>query len=240
MPLQVIGAGYGRTGTASLKLALEQLGLGPCHHMSEVLSNPERIALWTTIGQQAAANDAQGRVEPDLWDRAFEGYNATVDWPSGTHWRALMNHYPEAKVILSTRSPESWFASVHETILNPDVWKAFRATPMGPMLDANIARLFDDMADRDHMIAAFEKHVAEVTAAVPADRLLVFEASHGWVPLCAFLGVAAPAAPYPRVNSKEETAKMMQTLRAQIESEGVTAADPRFAEEMYEKGKPQT
>ena len=140
MPLQVIGAGYGRTGTASLKMALDQLGLGPCHHMSEVLPFPDRIELWTRIGQQSAANNGRGAVDPALWDQAFDGYHATVDWPSCTHWRALMDHYPNAKVIHSRRSPESWFESVHETILSPDVWDAMRTTPMGPMLESNIER----------------------------------------------------------------------------------------------------
>jgi len=232
--LHVIGAGYGRTGTASLKMALDQLNLGPCHHMSEVLPNPDRIALWTRIGQQSASGD----VDPALWDRAFEGYRSTVDWPSCTHWRALMEHYPNAKVILSRRSPESWFESVHQTILSPDVWDALRTTPMGPMLETNIERLFDGrMDDRGHMIACFQRHCDEVVSAIPADRLLVFEAKQGWGPLCDFLGVDAPTVPYPRANSKEETRQIMQALKVQIQQSGVAAADKKFADEMYEQGK---
>ncbi|MHC5002061.1 MAG: sulfotransferase family protein [Planctomycetota bacterium] len=234
MALRVIGAGYGRTGTASLKLALERLGFGPCHHMSEVLPNPERIALWTTIGQQSA----NGGVDPALWDEAFAGYDATVDWPSCTHWRALVEHAPESKVILSRRSAESWFDSVHHTILNPDVWRALRTTPMGPMLEANIERLFDGrMDDREHMIACFERHCDEVAEGVPADRLLVFEAKDGWGPLCEFLGVPVPEGDFPRVNSKEETRKVMQELRAQVEQSGATQADAGFADDIYAKGQ---
>lgn len=234
MGLKVIGAGYGRTGTASLKMALDQLGFGPCHHMSEVLPDPDRIGLWTEIGRTSAEHD----TDPALWDRAFQGYNSTVDWPSCTHWRALMEHYPQAKVILTRRSAESWFESVHETILNPDVWTALRKTPMGPMLASNIERLFNArMDDRDHMMESFERHCREVIDTVPPERLLVFQAKEGWGPLCEFLGVQTPGVPYPRANSKEETREIMQGLRRQIEQSGVVAADKKFADQMYEKGK---
>lgn len=230
MALKVIGAGYGRTGTASLKLALERLGFGPCHHMSEVLPNPDRIALWTKIGQQSA----KGSVELKLWNEAFAGYEATVDWPSCTHWRALIDYAPESKVILSWRTPESWFESVHYTILNPDVWRALRTTPMGPMLEANIERLFDGrMDDKEHMIACFERHRRDVVDSVPADRLLVFEAKDGWGPLCTFLGVPIPNGDFPRVNSKEETRKVMQELRRQVEQSGAAQAKAEFADDIY-------
>lgn len=227
MGLKVIGAGYGRTGTASLKLALDRIGLGPCHHMSEVLPSPERIALWTRIGQGDAAAD------PSLWDRAFDGYNSTVDWPSCTHWRALMAHNPDAKIILSRRDAGKWFTSVNETILNPDVNAKVAQSPMGPMLDANIWQLFDRrMDDREHMMACFEKHCAEVIAGVPEDRLLVFEARDGWGPLCDFLSVAVPDEPYPHVNSMEETKRFMQTL-AQQTGDGASVADKRDVDAIF-------
>lgn len=228
MALRVIGAGYGRTGTASLKLALERLGFGPCHHMTEVLPNPARVALWTRIGEG----------EP-LWDEAFEGYESTVDWPACTHWRALSEHYPKAKVILSRRDAGRWFESVNETILNPDGCEKLTGTPMGEMLDRNIWRLFDGrMDDREHMMACFERHCEEVVRGVPADRLLVFDAKEGWAPLCKFLGVAMPDEPFPHVNTKEETKKMMEILAAQRES----SSDPNelareMAEKVYRKGR---
>lgn len=229
MGLRVIGAGYGRTGTASLKLALEKLGFGPCHHMSEVLPNPDRVALWTRIGKGEAESD------PSLWDRAFEGYNATVDWPSCTHWRTLMAHYPDAKVILTRRDPGKWFTSVNETILNPGVTAQLAASPMGPMLEGNINRLFDGrMDDREHMMACFEKHCAEVIAGVPKDRLLVFEARDGWAPLCAFLGVDAPDENYPHVNSMEDTKRFMQLLGQQAEG-GAAAANRDEIDTIFEQ-----
>ena len=231
MALKVIGAGYGRTGTASLKLALDRLGFGPTHHMSEVLPSPERVALWTRIGHGEAESN------PSLWDQACTGYTATVDWPACTHWRPLMHHFPEARVILSRRDAGKWFESVNATILKPEINAAIAKTPMGPMLQGNIWRLFGDKIDnREHMMASFEKHCAEVVAGVPKDRLLVFEAKDGWGPLCAFLGVDAPSDPFPHVNSKEETAKIMGELAAQIEG-GATSAAREFADEIYDKGR---
>ena len=230
MGLNVIGAGYGRTGTASLKLALDRLGLGPTHHMSEVLPSPERVAIWTRIGT------GEADTNPALWDEAFEGYGATVDWPACTHWRPLMNHFPDAKVILSRRDAGKWFESVNATILKPEVNEVVATTPMGPMLESNIWRLFGDrIADSDHMTAAFEAHCAEVVAGVPAERLLVWEAKDGWAPLCAFLDVEAPDEPFPHVNSKEETARVMAQMVSQIGG-GATAAAKDFADEIYRKG----
>lgn len=229
MTLHVIGAGYGRTGTASLKLALEQLGVGPCHHMSEVLPNPDRVELWTRIGAGEAVQD------PSLWDQAFEGYNATVDWPACTHWRALIKHYPDAKVILTRRDAGKWFTSVNETILNPAVSAQLRESPMGPMLETNIYHLFDGrLDDREHMMACFEKHNAEVIKGVPKERLLVFEARDGWGPLCEFLGLEAPEVEYPHVNSMEDTKRFMQALGQQADG-GAGAAQKQDMDAIFER-----
>ena len=227
MALRVIGAGYGRTGTASLKVALERLGFGPCHHMSEVLPRPDRIELWRRIGEGEA-----------LWDEAFEGYRSTVDWPACTHWRALMEHYPDAKVILSRRDAGRWFESVNETILEANVSRAMATTPIGPMLEANIWRLFDGrLSDREHMMACFERHCEEVVRTVPGERLLVFEAKEGWGPLCAFLGVQPPDEPFPHINTKDETAEVMGRLAREILG-GATAANEGFADDIYRGKRP--
>ncbi len=106
MPLKIIGPGFGRTGTNSLKLALEHLGFGPCHHMFEVRDNPELLADW----------EAAARGEPVDWDKVFRGYRSQVDWPGARYWRELAQHFPEAKVILSVRDPDAWFDSVQATI----------------------------------------------------------------------------------------------------------------------------
>ncbi len=226
MGIEVIGAGYGRTGTSSLKLAIERLGFGPCHHMAEVLPNPERVAIWERIGGGE-----------QLWDRAFEGYRSTVDWPACTHWRALMAKYPRAKVVLSRRDPEKWFESVNATILNPAGVDIMRASPMGEMLERNIWRLFGGrLADREHMIACFERHNEDVVRGVPRERLLVFDAKDGWEPLCEFLGVDVPREPFPHVNTKEAMVELIEGFAALLQSGNV---DPEglksFAEGMFKK-----
>lgn len=199
MTLQVVGAGFGRTGTHSLKEALGELGLGPCYHMIEVIQDPDR-----RVPQWVAA--AEGR--PD-WDAIFDGYVSTVDWPSGGYWKEILAHYPDAKVILSSRSPESWFDSFSETIawlLNTPATLPPHLQPWLRMVNELVTeRTFGGRAtDRDHAIAVFEAYEADVKASVPADRLLVFRAADGWEPLCRFLGKPVPATPYPRSNTKDD------------------------------------
>lgn len=200
MALSVIGAGFGRTGTLSLKAALEQLGFGPCHHMAEVLANPRQLPWWA----------AAARGEPVEWDEVLEGYRATVDWPSAYFWRELAAAYPAAKVVLSTRDADAWYASFENTILrvvgamdriaDPHI----RATvEMGGRLIGE--GVFDGRAgDPDHAKAVFRAHNNEVRAAIPAERLLVFEVGEGWQPLCAFLEVPVPEAPFPNLNDAEQ------------------------------------
>jgi hypothetical protein len=197
MTLKVIGAGFGRTGTLSLKVALEQLGFGPCYHMVEVFPKPEAPAQWI-----AALDGA-----PD-WEAIFAGYGCTVDWPAAHFWRDLMDYYPDAKIILSVRDTESWFASTQATIFSPRLVSGDAAAIPPHILEMltriALADVGGSPADHDACIAAFERHNAEVTKTVPADRLLVFESSQGWAPLCHFLNVAVPDAPYPRANSQQE------------------------------------
>ncbi|MAB10511.1 sulfotransferase family protein [Hyphomonas sp.] len=197
MTLKAISAGYGRTGTMSLKLALEQLGLGPCHHMIEVIENGEKqVPLW---------NDALSG-KPDF-DAIYQGYSSAVDWPSAAFWKELADYYPDAKIILSSRSAESWYSSISETILAtvwaPETWPP-QATEWFTMVSKVLERSFGAAKTKDELIANFLAHEAEVKAAIPADRLLVHSAKDGWDPLCAFLGVPVPDGDYPRTNSKEE------------------------------------
>ncbi|MGB3625228.1 MAG: sulfotransferase family protein [Henriciella sp.] len=203
MSLKVISAGFGRTGTMSLKLALEQLGFGPCHHMIEVIEHPDpQVALW---------NDALAG-DPDF-DAIYNGYGSAVDWPTAAFWEETAAAYPEAKIILSTRSSESWYASISETILAtvwaPDTWPP-QAVEWFKMVSKVLERSLGEARDKDTLIKAFEAHEAKVKAAIPDDRLLVHSAKDGWEPLCDFLGVAVPAEPYPRTNSKEEFFQHME------------------------------
>lgn len=199
MPLKVIGAGLGRTGTLTLKTALEELGFGPCHHMIEVFANPSQMGFW----RRAAIGEAVD------WEEVFAAYVSSVDWPSAHFYKELAARYPEAKVILSLRDPQRWFESMSETILK--VMSGAGANfDQARNEDGRFAEIivadqtFGYDFSRDNVIAAFERHNAEVRQAIPAERLLEFEAAQGWAPLCGFLGVPVPDTPFPRTNSREE------------------------------------
>jgi len=197
MALSIIGAGFGRTGTESMKLALEMLGLGPCHHMTEVLPDPDQVALWRAA--------ARGEL-PD-WERAFAGYRSALDWPAAYFWRELSAHYPDAKVLLTVRNAESWYASMEQTIL-----KVIRGSTDADSVGVKLIgeKVFDGRVDdRAHVIAAFEKNTAEAQAAFGPDRLLTYHLGDGWDPLCRFFGKPVPDAPFPHTNSSVEFNAMM-------------------------------
>lgn len=200
MALEIIGAGFGRTGTNSLKLALEQLGFGPCHHMFEVLENPALLPDW-----EAAAN---GQTVD--WHQVFSGYRSQVDWPGARYWRALATTFPDAKVILSVREPNGWFDSVQATIAPVMEGRGDHETAhMNAMAEMAyktiVVPIFGGrISERDHAIRIFEAHIAEVQATIPADRLLTFDVTEGWRPLCAFLGVDVPDTPFPKTNTSKE------------------------------------
>lgn len=199
--LEVIGAGFGRTGTLSLKLALERLGFGPCHHMLEVLDDPEQIELWTRVARGGA---------PD-WDRIYQGYRATADWPGVRYWRELAGHFPWAKVILTVRDPRRWYESAAETIHRgatvPEsadpVLAGLRQVVRQVVWDGQFGGRF---GDPEYAIEVFERHNEAVRREIPADRLLVMEIGQGWEPLCGFLGVPVPDEPFPRTNDRREFA----------------------------------
>jgi hypothetical protein len=220
--LEVIGAGMGRTGTYSLKVALEHLGHGPCHHMSSLGGDLDRIRGWeaAACGERAA------------WDELLEGYHATVDWPSCFFWQELADAYQEARVILTVRDPGRWYASVRDTI--------YRSSHRQPGRAGLVMRL-EDLAcgglrcrrrmcerviwegtfgarfgDPDFAIQVFEWHTAHVLAALPADRVLVYEVDQGWAPLCAFLGVPVPDEPFPHLNDTLSFQRMMSRRRHRV------------------------
>ena len=197
MSLKIIGSGFGRTGTRSLKDALEHLGFAPCHHMYEVMANPPQVAFW----KDRAAGGA-----PD-WARAFDGYSAQVDWPGAHVWEDLLRTFPDARIIHSHRDPDVWWASFSKTIgklmnvhggmdLPPHVQEMLTACERMIMLET-----FGSMTpDAATAKAAYTKRLEEVRARAPADRLLVYDIAEGWDPLCRFLGVARPDAPFPHRN----------------------------------------
>ena len=197
MELKVVGAGVGRTGTLSLKTGLEQLIGQPCYHMLEVIIHPDNVAPW----RQAAEG---GKVD---WASLLDGYGATSDFPACLFWPEILEANPEAVVVLSTRrSAEAWWDSAIQTIFSMDgaqlppemaewfaMWSAVAS-----------ARFTPDWTDKDASIAAYERHNAEVRASVPSDRLVDWQASNGWDPLCEALGVAVPDEPFPHLNTRED------------------------------------
>ncbi len=199
MALRVVGAGFGRTGTHSLKLALERLGFGPCHHMFEVRGTPAQLPYW----QAAARGDL-----PD-WDEVFTDYRSCVDWPSARFWREIAGHYPQAKVLLTVRPAQAWLKSMHATIypVMRDRGKKepghFRDT-MDMAYEIIVEQTFGGRLDEpDHALAVFRRHVAQVQQSIAPARLLTYDVAQGWRPLCEFLEVPVPDIPFPRTNTRE-------------------------------------
>lgn len=198
MPLKVIGTGVGRTGTYSLKLAINQLGLGPCHHMEEVLLNqPAQVPLWAAAGN--------GRAD---WEAIYKGYESAVDWPTAGFFRELSTAYPSAKFVLTHRSPESWVQSFSETIYKLIAGRDQVPKELRAWLDMSIDIIaktgFPTGLDRARLMKAFTAHNDAVKATIPARQLLVYQVKDGWGPLCAFLGVPEPDGPFPRTNDRGE------------------------------------
>ncbi len=200
MALKVIGTGFGRTGTNSLKVTLQHLGLGPCHHMYELRDNPDLMPFW-----QAVARGAR----PD-WDKAFPGYSSSVDWPSVSYWREITAYYGDAKIIHLQRPDDAWIKSLHATIY-PTLRDIESVEPghHRDLLDFCRELTWDQgfggrMGDVDHALSIYRTHNAKIRAAFTPDRMLIFEASDGWQPLCRFLDVAVPDIPFPHVNRSQE------------------------------------
>lgn len=201
MGLDIIGAGFGRTGTQSLKQALEVLDLGPCHHMYEVRSSPRQLALWQAISDGASAD----------WDQVFDGFAAQVDWPAAAYWREIAAHFPTARVILTLRDPEAWYESMLQTIVPASTIGASHDPDANGRAGSEIIRkivlegIFEGrIADRAFALERFARHRKDVIEAIPPERLLLLDVRDGWVPLCAFLNRPVPDMPFPSSNSVPE------------------------------------
>lgn len=198
MTLKVIGVGVGRTGTYSLKLAINQLGMGPCHHMEEIIHNmPVQVPLWS-----AALSG-----HPD-WQAIYSGYESAVDWPTAAFYGELLEVYPSAKFVLTLRSPESWADSFGPTIYKLVADRDQAPPEMKEWLEMGartIARSgFPGGLHRDGLMEAFSAHNEAVKRTIPAGQLLVYEVKEGWGPLCEFLGTPVPPGPFPRSNDRTE------------------------------------
>jgi Sulfotransferase domain len=198
--MRVIGAGMGRTGTLSLKVALERLGFAPCYHMLEVIDHPDHVPMWA----------AAARGEQSGWERALGGYLATTDWPACTFWRSLADAHPTARILLSVRDADRWYDSMLNTVHR--IAGFARSAPPGaaPAEMRAFAAMVDTLVwqgtfggrfeDRRHAIEVYRRHNEEVRRGVAPERLLVYELGAGWEPLCAFLGVPVPDEPFPHLN----------------------------------------
>lgn len=194
MTLKVIGTGFGRTGTLSLKAALEQLGFGPCYHMMEVFPRPDHVVEWAKAARGERIN----------WNALFTGFASTVDWPSTHFWRDLVGQYPDAKIIHSAREPELWWKSFSQTI-KEGITGDGGPPAMKPWLDMVKLIITDqtfggDM-EKENVLKVYNAHNAEVKRTIASNRRLDFDPAHGWSPLCSFLGASVPETPFPKTNT---------------------------------------
>ena len=200
MGLAVIGAGFGRTGTFSIKAALEQLGFGPCYHMDNVFSTPGHLDRW-----QAVANGGQAD-----WDELFEGYASTVDWPGMLYYRQLANRYPDARVLLSVRPADVWWDSFSRTIrrligMRDQVPDDHLRRVLHYAQQIIAEQTFGGSLDDEHaVIDSYNRHIDEVIRNIESERLLVYDVTQGWGPMCGFLGVAEPDNAFPHCNTEED------------------------------------
>src|SRR5215204_4669693 len=221
--VKVIGAGFGRTGTASLQSALEELGFGPCYHVYEVFEHPEH----------AASQKSAWRGEPVDWDEVLGSYEATVDWPACAFYGELMERHPDAKVLLSVRDPDRWYESTRNTVY--ELTKLVGRSPFSRVGLALLSllkfgtftvrplQIAEEIAgqgtfegkfeDKRYAIEVFNRHNEEVKRRVPEERLLVYEVKEGWGPLCKFLGVKVPDEPFPHLNDAAEIQRLILVAR---------------------------
>ncbi len=216
MSLEIIGAGFLRTGTTSLHSALESLGFEKCYHMIELFAHPEHITHW---------ENARKGQEVD-WDRLFDGYKASVDFPGSMHFAKLLEKYPDARVILTIRDPEEWYQSVYSTAFSfdPGVALKFRLLTSMPFSKKSrdlfrVTKLINSIwswffegrfGDKVFAIEKYKAHIDMVKKITPPEKLLIFDVRSGWGPLCEFLEVAQPEIPFPHANKREN---FMQFVR---------------------------
>jgi len=220
MSIKIIGAGLPRTGTNTLKESLERLGYTKTYHMKELLVNPKNLHYWLTLKDTGTTD----------WDGLYNGFAATVDFPGYPWYKEHMKRYPDAKVILTVRPFENWYSSIYSTIwqagpqtagqkivmitkliLNPRLRSVIKCVKLakGTIFGKHFQGKFTDKAFAEKI---FNKHIEDVKAHVPADKLLVYDVSDGWGPLCKFLNLPVPKEPLPHLNKKENFKSMLQEL----------------------------
>jgi len=220
MSIQIIGAGFPRTGTMTLKKALETLGYNQTYHFKNLLAKPSDLKYWLELDTNSTTN----------FEKLFDGYAASVDFPGYSYYKILLEKYPTAKVILTHRTFESWYESTYSTI-----WKAGPQTPLAKkelkakmLANPNLKNTFDcikfmrsthlekkfggDFTSKTHTEKIFLQHIEEVTDFVPKENLLIYNVSEGWTPLCNFLSLPLPKVPFPHLNKKEDFHQMVKKM----------------------------
>ncbi len=217
--LKVIGTGLGRTGTHSLKLALEHLGFGKCYHMMELFQKPQGLKYFKKAERNESVN----------WDELFKGYSAAVDYPVARYYKQITQYYPEAKVIHSIRDPEEWYESASATIFWASKPYSFRILklaihlPFSPEARKRIPVLFynrrlsryefgNDLKNKKKVIERFNRHTEEVLSVIPKEQLLIFDPKTGWDPLCRFLNVPVPSRQFPKSNTRIDFLDNVNTI----------------------------
>ncbi len=220
MSIKIIGAGFPRTGTNTLRESLQKLGYVQTYHMKELLVHPQNLHYWTTLKKTGTTK----------WDELYDGFQATVDFPCYPWYKEHMKRYPDAKVILTVRPFDKWYSSVYSTIWQAQHPPVLRKLAMMPkllfssrlrsvikcvkfakeaMMDDHFQGKFENKAFAEKV---FNKHIEDVKAYVPAEKLLVFDVTEGWGPLCKFLHVSLPNEPLPHTNKKEDFKIMLGEL----------------------------
>lgn len=198
--LELFNAGLGRTGTTSLKAALDVLGLGPSFHMFDIVSDEQRLRQWESV-----VCDGE---RPD-WNALFDGCRSAVDGPCAVYYEQLAEAFPDAKVILTVRDAESWWRSTYDTLYQFVLRSAEHPPAPGShqarLLRVTSAMVWDGLfggrfTDQEYAMEAYRRHNEDVVSALGADRVLVYDVREGWEPLCAFLGTEVPDVAFPRAN----------------------------------------
>ena len=202
----IIAAGFGRTGTMSLKIALEKLGYGPCYHMKEIIEDSSQSDFWQRVYYGGKYS----------WGELFEKYNSSTDNPVCEFWEEILKEYPNSKIILNTRNPEAWLKSIKETIFLVRVNVPFgvsfmfntflrkRKSVMSKVTSMIFGYGENYNTSDEHIIKTFNDWNKKVEERCPKDKFLKWEIKEGWKPICQFLGIETPNEDFPRVNDTQE------------------------------------
>ena len=216
--MDIIVAGWGRTGTRSLKFALSHLLNKPSYHMQNILLNKNEAKKWN--------NFFITKSKKIDWDAIYSNYGACLDFPSCNYYKELMEYYPNSKVILTTRDSKSWIKSwnvLENQVLNSFTFKFMARIPYtsfylqkkihNELIIGKHGVFRGKGSDKDRM-NLFEEWNQSVINYVPNDRLLVYHPKEGWEPLCNFLDLPTPDIQYPHLNKTKNMGHMSRFINS--------------------------